>query len=325
MTLQPPKRMVLIGARGYVGQELLQLIAQHEHIDLLLASSSTQSGQPIASLLPEWPDEQCFVKLKQEEVRGLDADVWVLAVPNEQSRAWAEVIRQAHPDCVILDLGADFRFEPDWVYGLTEWNRAALSSAKSIANPGCYATGAQLGLMPIRELLASPPVIFGVSGYSGAGRTPSPRNDPERLADNLIPYALGGHVHEREISQHLGRMVRFYPHVAGFFRGLTLTIAVRLTEPVDQADLLQRFEHAYGNEPLIHTAEKIPEIRDLQPRVTVRIGGFSVDGRDAHRACFVVVLDNLLKGAASQALQNINLALGYDELHAVLHSNELTS
>ena len=121
-------------------------------------------------------------------------------------------------------------------------------------------------------------------------------------------------MHEREIGAHLGRPVRFHPHVAAFFRGISLTIAVDLSEPVDAADLLERFRGVYGDEPLIGVDADIPEIASLSPRTGLNIGGFAVDERDAHRASFVVVLDNLLKGAASQALQNVNRALGLDEL-----------
>ncbi|MEM1080037.1 MAG: N-acetyl-gamma-glutamyl-phosphate reductase [Pseudomonadota bacterium] len=315
-------RLALIGARGYVGQELLKCVMAHDGIELALASSGTQAGHMLSSVVPDWPDDQRFASLTPDQVGSVSADAWVLAVPNGESRTWAEAIDAAHPDALMLDLGADYRFDADWTYGLTEWNQAALSRARRIANPGCYATGAQLGLMPIREALAAPPSIFGVSGYSGAGRTPSPRNDPERLADNLIPYALGGHVHEREIGQHLGRPVRFYPHVAAFFRGISLTLAVRTTEPFNHADLQARFEQAYADHPLIEVVETIPEIGQLGPAVGARIGGFSVDTRDAHRAAWVVVLDNLLKGAASQALQNLNRALGYDELYGLVAAKE---
>ena len=320
------KKLALIGARGYVGQEFLQFLIAHPGLELVLASSGSQAGQPLRSVVPQWPDQQCFADLELDQVGEIEAEVWVLAVPNGQSRPWVEAIEQSHPDAIILDLGADYRFDPNWTYGLTEFNRVALGATRRISNPGCYATGAQFGLMPIRESLAAPAVIFGVSGYSGAGRTPSPRNDPTRLADNLIPYALGGHVHEREISEHLGRIVRFYPHVAPFFRGITLTIAIRLTEPMTERDLLERFEALYRDESLIAVGADIPEIRDLVsdagPAAGLRIGGFSVDARDAQRAALVVVLDNLLKGAATQALQNLNLALGYDELSGILsHSH----
>lgn len=311
-------KLALIGARGYTGAELLRLLAGHPAIDLVAAMSASQAGQPIAGEVPEWPDEDArFVALEPDDVAGVDADVWVLAVPNGQSAPWVAAIEKAHPDALILDLGADYRFDPDWVYGLTEYNRAALAGARRISNPGCYASGAQFGLLPIRDMLIAPPVVFGVSGHSGAGRTPGPRNDPQRLADNLIPYALTGHIHEREISTRLGRPVRFHPHVAAFFRGISLTVAVDLGESVSERQLLDLYADRYAGEPLLRVSEAIPEIRSLAPACGVNIGGFAVDPRDATRASFVVVLDNLLKGAASQALQNLNLAMGLDELTGI--------
>jgi len=318
MSEQRKHRLALIGARGYTGSELLRLLIGHRQIELALAMSASQDGLPITAEVPEWPDpNQRFTTLLPEQVGTVDARVWVLALPNGQSRPWVEAIAAAHPDAIVLDLGADYRFDPAWVYGLTEFNRERVSGACRITNPGCYSTGAQFGLMPIRELLIAPPVIFGVSGYSGAGRTPGPRNDPARLTDNLIPYALTGHVHETEISNHLGRPVRFHPHVAAFFRGISLTIAVDLGEPVSNVAMLEHYRAALGDEPLLRISADIPEIRSLTPRTGLAIGGFSVDPRATHRMSFVVVLDNLLKGAASQALQNINRALGLNELDGI--------
>ncbi len=311
-------RLALIGGRGYTGSELLRLIARHPMIELAVATSGSEAGQPIVAQVPEWPDRtQAFSQLDPAEAADVDASIWVLALPNGASTPWVEAIEQAHPDAVIVDLGADWRFDPDWVYGLSEWNRAALAGASRIANPGCYASGAQFGLLPLRDFLVRPPVIFGVSGYSGAGRTPSPRNDPERLRDNLIPYALSGHVHEQEISTRLGRPVRFHPHVAPFFRGISLTVAVDLADPTSVEELLAQFETRYAGEQLIDVGREIPEIRDVATSPRLHIGGFNVDARNPHRACLVVVLDNLLKGAASQALQNINLSLGIEELTGI--------
>ncbi|MEE4304306.1 MAG: N-acetyl-gamma-glutamyl-phosphate reductase [Wenzhouxiangella sp.] len=316
-------RLALIGGRGYTGSELLRLIARHPEIELAVATSDSQAGQAIAESVPEWPEtDDVFEALEPDAVGKVDADVWVLALPNGKSQPWVDAIGQAHPDAVVLDLGADWRFDAHWAYGLTELNREALGSAKRIANPGCYATGGMFGLWPIRRALAAPPVLFGVSGYSGAGRTPSPRNDPERLADNLIPYALTGHVHEQEISAHLRRPVRFHPHVAPFFRGISLTVSVMLTEPLSSEELLAMYWQQYEGEPLIRLSEEIPEIREVAGTPRLAIGGFTVDERDAMRASFVVALDNLLKGAASQALQNINIALGLDELTGVIETTQ---
>lgn len=308
-------RLALIGGRGFTGTELLKLLTGHGGIELALATSESRAGQLITETVPEWPDsDQAFKSLQPDAVAGIEAGVWVLAMPNGQAEPWATAIESAHPDALILDLGADYRLDAEWVYGLTEINREAVAGARRIANPGCYATGALFGLLPIRTMLVSPPVIFGVSGFSGAGRRSSPRNDPGRLRANLIPYALTGHMHESEISAHLRRPARLHPHVGPFFRGISLTIAVQLTEPVSTDSLLELYRECYEDEPLIRVDETIPEIRHVSETPGLAIGGFSVDQRDPMRVSFVVTLDNLLKGAASQALQNINLALGLDEL-----------
>jgi N-acetyl-gamma-glutamyl-phosphate reductase len=196
---------------------------------------------------------------------------------------------------------------------LPEQYRDQIRNARLISNPGCYATGAQLGLLPLVEDLRSDPLIFGVSGYSGAGKTPSPRNDPDVLKDNLIPYALSGHVHENEISHQLHTAVRFMPHVANFFRGISLTIAFELDHPVTVGELEALFRQAYEGEQRIRVSGEIPQVSAVQNTADVHIGGFNVDARNPAQGSLVVVLDNLLKGAASQALQNLNLALGLDE------------
>ncbi|MGY6554748.1 MAG: N-acetyl-gamma-glutamyl-phosphate reductase [Wenzhouxiangella sp.] len=311
-------RVALIGGRGYTGSAFLPLLTAHPALELALASSSSQAGQPLRQIDPNWPDPQArLVGLEPEGVADVDAGVWVLALPNGASAPWIEAIAVAHPGAVIVDLGADYRFDSAWVYGLSEWNRSALGGARRISNPGCYATGAQFALLPLRDYLTRPPVVFGVSGYSGAGKTPSPRNDPERLADNLIPYSLSGHLHEREVSTHLGRPVRFHPHVAPFFRGISLTISVNLSMEFEVGQLLELFSSAYRDAPLVEVGAEIPEIRDIAGRPGVKIGGFALDPRQPYRLTFVTVLDNLLKGAASQAMQNINLALGLDELAGI--------
>ncbi len=308
----------LVGGRGYTGSELLRLLAKHPSMELGIASSRTEAGQTISSTCDGWPDDgRTFTRLEPGNVSAYPADAWVLALPNGLAGKWVESIRSGFPGCVILDLGADYRFDPEWTYGLPERFRDDLRGAKLIANPGCYATGSQLGLLPLADRLASPPVIFGVSGYSGAGKTPSPRNDPERLRDNLMPYTLAGHVHEQEISYQLGVDVRFMPHVAAFFRGISLTISFELDGTVTAQDLLEIFQQAYAGENLVTVSEDIPQVSEVQGLPGVRLGGFTVDSRNPARGALVVVLDNLLKGAASQAMQNLNLALGLDEFSGI--------
>lgn len=307
-------RVALIGGRGYTGSEWLGLLLKHPQLSLAFASSGSLAGRPLTEAFPDWPaSEDRFHPSDPQRVAGLDADAWLLAVPNGVAAGWATAIRAAHANAVILDLSADHRFDDNWVYGLPERNRARISGSLDIANPGCYATGAQLALAPLLDRLQGVPVIFGVSGYSGAGKAPSERNDPERLRDNLIPYRLNGHVHEREISHQLGRPVRFMPHVAPFFRGISLTLSVRLDHATSATELAAVFDAAYRGEPRVSVSRQIPEIAMVRHSPDIHIGGFSVDERDRCCASWVAVLDNLGKGAAAQAMQNLNLALGLDE------------
>jgi N-acetyl-gamma-glutamyl-phosphate reductase len=304
----------LVGGRGYTGSELLGLIANHPDMDLGIASSRSHAGQSISSVCGGWPDDgRVFTQLEPPGVSEYPADAWVLALPNGLAERWVEEIRAGFSDSVILDLSADYRFDPRWTYGLAERFRDQIRNAKQIANPGCYATGSQLGLLPLKDQLVLAPVIFGVSGFSGAGKTPSPRNDPDKLRDNLIPYALSGHVHEKEISYQLGTEVRFMPHVAAFFRGISLTIAFELRSATSVDELIELFRNAYVGEARIRVCKEIPQVSAVQNTADVHIGGFTADERNPMQGSLVVVLDNLLKGAASQAMQNLNLALGMDE------------
>jgi len=308
------RRIALVGARGYTGSELLGLLAGHPDFELAVASSRSQAGQAIRAVCPSWPNpDSRFVELSPTAVGEYPAEAWVLALPNGHAGEWVEALGASQPEAVILDLSADYRFSDEWAYGLPERFRDRIRGARRIANPGCYATGAQLALLPLLDALDGAPSVFGVSGYSGAGSKPSPRNDPERLRDNLLPYALTGHIHEREVSRQLGREVRLLPHVAAFFRGISLTVDARLVEPAQPQDLLARYRDYYAGEPLVKVAAEIPEIRQVAGTPQAMLGGFAVDGRDPRRVALVATLDNLAKGAASQALQNLNLALGLDE------------
>lgn len=287
------KTLGLVGARGYVGRELTTLVEGHGGLDLRLSVSQRDGRSPA-------------------DVASEKLDAYVLALPNAASEPYVEAIASARPDAVIVDLSADHRFSPSWVYGQPERRRAKIRGASRIANPGCYATAAQLALAPLVPLLEGPANVFGVSGFSGAGTTPSPKNDPEALRDNLMPYALVGHVHEREVAAQLGCQVFFMPHVAAFFRGITVTVSVAFTKKHSHAELRELYRDAYEAEPLVCVQEAPPLVRDIAGRHEVVIGGLSVSEDERH-AVVVATIDNLLGGAASQALRNVNLALGMPE------------
>ena len=299
----------LVGARGHTGAEIVRIIQGHQSLELVYAGSRELAGQPVPGV-----DDLRFESIDAEEIAARTADVVILALPDGAGGRYVEVI---DGDTVIVDISADHRFDPGWAYGLPELQRDRLQGATRIANPGCYATAMQIALAPLVELAHGVPAVFGVSGYSGAGATPGPRNDVERLHDNLMPYQLVGHNHEKEAVIHLGIPVRFMPHVHQAFRGLIVTAHVPLGQAITTEEVEARFDKWFGSEPLIELTDEIPELRDSTGRLGVLIGGLdtSVDGRNA---VVVAALDNLLKGAAVQAIQNVNLALGLAEFEGIL-------
>ncbi|MFQ5562984.1 MAG: N-acetyl-gamma-glutamyl-phosphate reductase [Parvularculaceae bacterium] len=311
--MSEPYLVGLIGARGYAGAELLHLIAVHPELMLGYAVSREWAGRKVCEISPDILDEAIFEALTPEEAAARRAHVVVLALPDGAGAPYIEAINRLAPDDIIIDLSADHRFDDDWAYGLPELNRTKIAGVRRIANPGCYATAMQLALAPLVSRLDGVPAVFGVSGYSGAGATPSPRNDAERLKDNLMPYKLVGHNHEREAPRHLGVPVRFMPHVHPAFRGLIASCHVPLAEPLDREALKQIYVDAYKDEPLIGLADAPPELKDMAGASGVLIGGFDVSA-DGRNAVVVAAEDNLLKGAAVQAMQNLNLALGLPEL-----------
>jgi len=311
-------RVGLVGARGHTGKVLLELIAAHPRLDLDFASSREFAGRPVSDICPELGEAMSFENLSPEAVAGRQSDVVILALPDGIARTFADALLSKEAAPLILDLSADYRFDPDWAYGLAELNRlngkaSALKGARRIANPGCYATAMQLAIAPLRAHLTGAPSVFGVSGYSGAGTTPNPRNDPSRLADNLIPYALTGHKHEREASHHLGISVRFTPHVHPAFSGLITTVHLPVRDIETVEALRARYEDCYGDEALIVLSNGIPELASGTNLSGVVLGGFALNA-DQNNAVVVAAIDNLLKGAALQAIQNVNIALGFDEM-----------
>ena len=309
------KSVGIVGARGYVGAELIRLIAGHPDFELAFVSSRELVGQRVADHFPELADRigsgLRYVSPGNEELPGLGADAIVLALPNGKAAACV-----AGVDPVIVDLSADYRFDDGWYYGLPELTRAHYSGQRRISNPGCYATAMQLAVTPMLDALSGPVQCFGVSGYSGAGTTPSDKNDPDKLRDNLMPYALTNHVHEREVTRQLGHEVQFLPHVAPHFRGLTITANLPLTQVFDRGQVLERYRERYAGEPLVDVRDDAPWVSNIAGRHHVELGGFTLSP-DGRRLVVVATEDNLLKGAATQALQNLNLAFGFDEMAGI--------
>lgn len=306
-------RVAVVGARGFTGAELLRLLAQHPRFGVEVVTSTQVAGRRVSEVIEGLDLDVRFSSPDVDAIAKAELDVVFLGLPNGEAVAWAKALEGSK--AIVVDLSADHRFDDRWVYGQPERHRERIKSAKRIANPGCYATAIQLAIEPIRSV-ATGFVAFGVSGFSGAGSTPSPKNDPELLRDNLLPYALVDHTHERELRRELAIEVRFTPHVAPFFRGITATVSFSLPKRATREAIWEMFQERYRGEPLVRLSSDPPLVRDAAGSHEVRIGGLSV-GEDGLHGAVVATIDNLLGGAATQALRNANLATGQGELTGV--------
>jgi len=310
------KTIGIVGARGHTGTELIRLIAGHPQLELAFVSSRELAGLRVAEHVSEFAGDLRYENLDADAVAAKRAAAVVLALPNGKAQPYVAALDTQADDTIVVDLSADYRFDDRWYYGLPELYRGAYHGQRRISNPGCYATAMQLAIAPLKDRLVAPPACFGVSGYSGAGTTPSDRNDPDKLRDNLIPYSLVDHLHEREVTRHLGLPVEFMPHVAAYFRGITMTVNLWLREPATADAVKSVYRERYAGEPLIRIVDEAPWVSRIAHRHDVEIGGFAV-APGGKRVVVVATLDNLLKGAATQALQNLNMALGFDEFAGI--------
>ncbi|KAK3632911.1 Protein arg-6, mitochondrial [Elasticomyces elasticus] len=317
-----PSKVALIGARGYTGQALIDLLNRHPNMDLCHVSSRELAGKKLKGYTKK---DITYENLSPDDVRRMaerkEIDCWVMALPNGVCKPCVDALNDSgHKEALVIDLSADYRFDSAWTYGLPELvQRSKIASATRISNPGCYATAAQLGIAPLLPYLApSPghPTVFGVSGYSGAGTKPSPKNDVENLTNNLIPYSLTDHIHEREISAQLGTEVAFIPHVAVWFAGIHHTISLPLAQQMASRDVRNLYQDRYHGERLVTIRGESPSVKTIAGKHGVEIGGFAVHS-GGKRVVVNVTIDNLLKGAATQCLQNMNLALGYAEYEGI--------
>ncbi|HVI59792.1 MAG TPA: N-acetyl-gamma-glutamyl-phosphate reductase [Luteimonas sp.] len=310
------KTVGIVGARGHTGAELIRLLSAHPRFELAFVSSRELDGQPVSAHVPEYRGALRYANIPHEALGDFGVDACVLALPNGKSEACLAGLAGQGGEPVVVDLSADHRFDDGWYYGLPELTRERYRGQRKIANPGCYASAMQFAIAPVRDLVGGPVQCFGVSGYSGAGTTPSDRNDPGKLRDNLMPYALVDHLHEREVSRQTGLAIEFMPHVAPHFRGLTVTANLHLREPMALDAVRARYADWYRDEPLLRVDDAAPWVSRIAGRHGADVGGFALS-EDGRRLVVVATLDNLLKGAATQALQNLNLAFGFPETECI--------
>ncbi|HET7831995.1 MAG TPA: N-acetyl-gamma-glutamyl-phosphate reductase [Gallionella sp.] len=330
----------IVGGTGYTGVELLRLLAAHPEVTLQTITSRADAGTPVSQMFPSLRGYVDLPFSHPDEAHLDQCDLVFFATPNgiamQQTRALLDA------GVKVIDLAADFRIKdiPTWekwygmthacpdlvaeaVYGLPEVNRTQVKNARLVANPGCYPTAVQLGFIPLLEagvIETGSLIADAKSGVSGAGRKAEIPTLFSEASDNFKAYAVGGHRHLPEIRQGLARTVgkevglTFVPHLTPLIRGIHATLYGRLTRDIDLQAL---FEQRYANEPFVDVmpAGSHPEIRSVRGANRCRIAIHRPQGGDT--VVVLSVIDNLVKGAAGQAVQNMNIMFGLPETTAL--------
>jgi N-acetyl-gamma-glutamyl-phosphate reductase len=333
---------VILGAAGYGGGELLRLLSGHPEMAKVQAVSKSHAGQPLWSAHPNlrgFVPGDFLAEADWSALAGAERTVVFSAQPHGVLAREFECLEAAWASAgfgdrlTLIDLSGDFRLKSaevftatyghahpaprqleQFVYGLCEWNHAALPGAPRIANPGCFATAVQLALLPLADLDLGFVAVSGMTGSSGSGALPSETTHHPARAGDFRAYKPLAHQHQAEIAASLRSRgaafeVGFVPHSAPLVRGIFVTAQFRLPEGKTGGDLRDRFEEAYRTAPFVRLGDGSPRLNAVNGSNACDLG-FAVEGR---KAVVFAALDNLLKGMAGQAVQNMNLALGLDE------------
>jgi N-acetyl-gamma-glutamyl-phosphate reductase len=335
-------RIGVLGASGYTGAELVRLLIRHPHVEIALLTADRRAGQAMRQVFPQFSP---FDLPKLQSIEGLDwigagLDLIFCALPHATTQKVIKQVLAALPAIKVVDLSADFRLSDTaayarWyghehhapelqrqaVYGLVEAYREEIKRAHLVANPGCYTTCAQLPLIPLLRAKAIDPdeiVIDAKSGMTGAGRAAKEEMLFSEVSEGFHAYGVGHHRHMAELDQEFSKaagrevIVTFTPHLVPMNRGILSTIYVRglKTSPEDLHALLLK---SYANEPFVHVLPfgEMPQTRHVRGSNMTFIG--MTKDRVAGRAIICSALDNLVKGASGQAVQNMNLVLGFPE------------
>ncbi len=335
----------VVGATGYTGAELIKILLRHPRVQITHLTTRQDAAIPLRTLVPG------ISKANHLEVRKFSfleikrkADVVFLALPHTEAMDVAAQFYKAGK--IVIDLSADFRIQnvlvyEKWygvkhkerkllaeaVYGLPELFRAAIKKSNLIANPGCYPTGATLGIAPLlRDQLVEPSmiVIDAKSGVSGAGKKLNPTTQFCEVNENFYAYKVNRHQHMPEIEEVLSSVsdepvhVTFVPHLLPMNRGILSTIYLRKKTGVRVADIRKSFEKAYDKEPFVHVRKEgeFPTLRDVQGTNFCDIGFSSSSDED--ELIVITAIDNLVKGASGQAVQNLNIRAGFPEEEGLL-------
>lgn len=320
----------IVGANGYAGAEVLRLISRHPHAELKVVTSRAHFGKKVSEAFPALPCPLVFSDMNDPELKK--CDVVFVALPQTAGAALVGELIDANVR--VIDLSADYRFDdvslyervynvthprPDLnklaVYGLCEVNRERIASAKLVANPGCYVTSVLLPMLPLCKAgLAENIIADSKSGVSGAGRKSDEAYSFCALDENFKAYGVFIHRHAPEMSEKLGKDILFTPHLLPIKRGILSTIYFT-TPDVNAAQ--EALKNAYDGKPFVTYSESLPEIAFVAHTNRCMFSARF----DGNRGIIVSVIDNLLKGAAGQAVQNMNIMFGLDETYGLpLHA-----
>ena len=311
----------ILGAAGYSGRETLDRLLSHPELSLLAIGSDSHAGRPAFALDPRLARARLPQVVSNDDALAAGADVVFCCLGHAEAAALVPP-----PDAIVVDLSGAHRLRDPaayeqwygfahphpgslghWCYGVPELARPA---SRLIANPGCYATAALLALAPIIHLIDPDEIVVdGKSGISGAGQAPTERTHAVAVLDTVTPYRIGTHQHVPELEQWLGAHICFVPHVVPLRRGLLATCYVRPRA----GGLREAFDAAYGTSAVVTLLPPgtAPELLRVQGADGAEVALF--EERDNRRAVVIAAIDNLGKGAAGQAVQNVNLALGLPE------------
>jgi N-acetyl-gamma-glutamyl-phosphate reductase len=334
------KKIGIIGASGYTGADAVRLLARHPGVDISALTANTHAGKTMDEVFPHFFMLDLPRLVEWEKVDWTKLDAVFCGLPHGTTQEITAAVISANPAIKIVDMSADFRLRDmgvyaEWyghehrapqlqgeaVYGLTEFYRKNISAARLVACPGCYPTAALLALVPLAKaklIDVDDIVIDAKSGVTGAGRGLKQNTLFSEAGEGLSPYSVGTHRHAPEIEQEIGVAagakvtVNFTPHLIPMSRGELCTSYVRLNGATAD-DLRATLEKAYRDEPFVRVAKKgvLPQTQNVRGSNYVQIG--VIADRIKSRAIVISVLDNLVKGSAGQAMQNMNLMLGFPE------------
>ncbi len=336
-------KIAILGASGYTGSELVRLLLRHPRVEIAILTADRKAGQSMASVFPQFAPFNLPQLVAIDDVDWVKADIDLVfcALPHGTTQTVISDLFSKRPEMKVVDLSADFRLadgeayaywyghahqapalQAEAVYGVVELYRKEIKKARLVANPGCYTTSAILPVVPLlkkKVIQADGIIVDSKSGVSGAGRGAKEANLFTEVSEGFHAYGVGHHRHVAELDQEYSKvagksvMPSFTPHLVPMNRGILSTIYVSLRKGKTVEDIHAALVAAYGKEPFVHVLPlgQYPQTRHVRGSNMVMIG--VVKDRQDGRAILVSTLDNLVKGASGQAVQNMNLVLGFPE------------